>query len=133
MFETDSEPSRNINPLYLAMEGNLVNQTRKCCALYFEDILWEWEVGLVSGQDWSVSRSVDWARNTCVACLVIHGPRHCSCDPRFWVELVSVNGETHLRTCTYASSILNCIHHNLHVQSKLHSIDELTLQVAYLF
>lgn len=94
MFETDDKPLRNINPLYLVMEANLVNQTRKCCALYFEDVLWEWEVGLISSQDWSVSRFVSWAEDSNFACRKVHRGRRCSLDPRFWVELDSDNDIT---------------------------------------
>ncbi len=84
----------NINPMFLVQEHNIINQTRKCCALYFEDLIWAWEDGRVRGPDWSVARFAAWASARNVACLAVHQARPCLCDPNFWVELDSLSDIT---------------------------------------
>ena len=105
-----TDRNRNINPRHLVQEDNIINQTRKACALFFgtwissagastggsltvipEAKLIEWEDGRLGLPSWSDGDFVAWAGRANTVCAVIHGTHRCSLCPGHWIALGSLD------------------------------------------
>lgn len=75
---------RNVNPLHIVEESNIVNQSRKACAMFIEKWEWLWELGAVGHHSWSQHDGyVQMLLRLSGCCSFIH-PRRClAWDPRW--------------------------------------------------
>jgi hypothetical protein len=103
----------DINPLYLTQEPNILNQTRKACALFFgmftpipiclppsclvisddaliEYLLRGWAVGAEGHHSWSERDFSQYIVSINIVCARIHSDKRCECDATYWTELSSV-------------------------------------------
>lgn len=84
------QPLRNINPQHLTIESNILNQTRKACALFFEVEISLWDIGM-AGEAWMGFRDFDaYLRRINNVCSVIHSVR-CQCSAEHWIALDNLN------------------------------------------
>jgi len=82
--------SRNINPRHLILEENILNQTRKQCALVMEHLLYQWAIGDIGHQSWSDADFEAWVQRVNFGCRITHASHRCSCRVAHWEELESL-------------------------------------------
>lgn len=81
---------KNFNPLHIVEETNILNQSRKACAVFIDKWNWEWENGVLGLAAWGEKDNF----NACIQslsgfCGFIHQPRCQGWDPS-WGDLQEV-------------------------------------------
>ncbi|KAL1979163.1 hypothetical protein VTN96DRAFT_6608 [Rasamsonia emersonii] len=79
--------SLNINPRHLVLETNGVNQTRKFCFSYMEEMLWRWEVGLLGPPHWGNEDFRRYVASSNMPCAILRRHKTCDCCVELWEEL----------------------------------------------
>jgi hypothetical protein len=77
---------RNINPRHLVLEPNDINQGRKLCFQYMDELLFQWSVGVFGSPGWNDQEMRRFLLNSNQACALIHARQRCDCCVELWTE-----------------------------------------------